>query len=178
MIHYLIGDATEPHGHGHKIVAHVCNDIGAWGRGFVLSLSRKWPEPEAVYRRWYQEQDETNINDMSINVRLELGQTVNVIVDKTADNQIFVANMVAQMGIMAKDGIEPIRYDALHKCLNDVAANARKFPATVHMPRIGCGLAGGEWKKVEAIINEVMSDIDVYVYDFETQDARTIPWKK
>jgi hypothetical protein len=46
------------------------------------------------------------------------------------------------------------------------------------MPRIGCGLAGGEWSKVEEIINRVMPDVDVYVYDFDTKDARTIPWKK
>jgi len=39
--------------------------------------------------------------------------------------------------------------------------------ATVHMPRIGCGLAGGEWSKVEEIINEVMADVQVFVYDFE-----------
>jgi hypothetical protein len=33
------------------------------------------------------------------------------------------------------------------------------------MPRIGCGLAGGEWSQVQDIINEVCS-VDVYVYDY------------
>lgn len=56
MINYIVGDATDPKVEGNKIIAHVCNDIGAWGRGFVLTLSRKFPEAERSYRRWYQEQ--------------------------------------------------------------------------------------------------------------------------
>lgn len=33
------------------------------------------------------------------------------------------------------------------------------------IPKIGCGLAGGNWNIVEKIINEVTGDkLDVYVY--------------
>ena len=42
-INYVIGDATQPIGDGAKIIVHVCNDIGGWGRGFVLALTKKWP---------------------------------------------------------------------------------------------------------------------------------------
>jgi hypothetical protein len=49
----LIGDATKPEGAGVKIIAHVCNDIGAWGRGFVLALSKLSPAPERAFREWY-----------------------------------------------------------------------------------------------------------------------------
>jgi len=37
------------------------------------------------------------------------------------------------------------------------------------MPRIGCGLAGGDWSRIEPLIAETLcaSDIDVTVYDFE-----------
>lgn len=41
-IAYRVGDATQPVGDGPKILVHVCNDIGAWGRGFVVALSRRW----------------------------------------------------------------------------------------------------------------------------------------
>ena len=30
---YTQGDATQPIGEGTKIIVHVCNDIGGWGRG-------------------------------------------------------------------------------------------------------------------------------------------------
>jgi len=36
------------------------------------------------------------------------------------------------------------------------------------MPRIGCGLAGGAWTRVEPLIAETLlaADLDVTVYDF------------
>jgi len=36
------------------------------------------------------------------------------------------------------------------------------------MPRIGCGLAGGDWSIIEKIINKVLIDkkINVTVYNF------------
>ena len=49
-IQYVKGDATTPQGDGHKIIVHVCNDLGKWGKGFVLAISKRWKEPEATYR--------------------------------------------------------------------------------------------------------------------------------
>ena len=52
-IKYLVGDATKPQIAGNKIIAHICNDIGAWGRGFVLAVSKLSPVPEHRFREWY-----------------------------------------------------------------------------------------------------------------------------
>jgi hypothetical protein len=55
-INYVRGDATVPSVKGVKLIAHVCNDIGGWGKGFVLALSRRWPEPEKrPTGRWHRE---------------------------------------------------------------------------------------------------------------------------
>lgn len=51
-ISYVIGDATDPPRDRPGIIAHVCNDIGAWGKGFVLALSRRWKQPEQDFRAW------------------------------------------------------------------------------------------------------------------------------
>jgi len=37
-ITYRRGDATAPNADGSKIVCHVCNDVGGWGKGFVVAL--------------------------------------------------------------------------------------------------------------------------------------------
>jgi hypothetical protein len=50
-LRYIIGDATSPIGTGNKIIIHSCNDEGKWGRGFVSSISKKWSEPESVFRQ-------------------------------------------------------------------------------------------------------------------------------
>jgi O-acetyl-ADP-ribose deacetylase (regulator of RNase III) len=75
-------------------------------------------------------------------------------------------NMVAQAGTRTGSKGPPIRYDALRTCLERVNDYAETFKASVHCPRIGCGLAGGKWDMVEPVIQETLKDRDVYVYDF------------
>jgi len=77
--------------------------------------------------------------------------------------------MVGQKGIKRGSSGPPIRYDAVAACLEKVAEKAIELGASVHMPRIGCGLAGGEWSKVEPIIKEHLCGrgVTVTVYDFE-----------
>lgn len=150
---YLKQDATKPVGEGKKIIAHICNDVGGWGRGFVLAISKRWKEPENSYRKWYREK--TNF---------ELGQVQFV----TVEDSILVANMIAQRDIKTNTKELPIRYDAAEKCLQTVAEKAKVLNASIHMPRIGCGLAGGKWEKIEPIIKQTLleKEIEVYVYDF------------
>ena len=75
--------------------------------------------------------------------------------------------MIGQQGIHTIFGVPPIHYAALKSCLTKVAKEALTSNASVHMPRIGCGLGGGKWKLVEPIIKEELIDrgIDVTVYD-------------
>lgn len=147
-IHYVKGDATNPQGDGNKIIVHICNDIGAWGAGFVLAVSKKWRAPEIAYRA---EKKHT------------LGQVQLVRVS----DDIIVANMVAQHGIgTGSDGKPPIDYAAVRACLAQVNDSAYHTGSSIHMPRIGCGLAGGEWSKIEEIITDVAS-VPVYVYDLK-----------
>ena len=51
MINYLKADATIPQAEGNIIISHICNDIGAWGKGFVLAISKRWKEPAKQYKR-------------------------------------------------------------------------------------------------------------------------------
>ena len=48
---YIKGDATSPISPGNKIITHICNDIGGWGKGFVLALSKKWKVTEEADRK-------------------------------------------------------------------------------------------------------------------------------
>ncbi|MFV0536249.1 MAG: macro domain-containing protein [Dysgonomonas sp.] len=154
---YLKGDATSPQANGIKIIAHICNDIGGWGKGFVLAISKRWKEPEAAYRLWHRE-GETN--------DFQLGNIQVVQVDSC----IYIANMIAQKGIKKErsTGV-PIRYEAVEECLEKLSEKAIELQSSIHMPRIGCGLAGGKWEQIEPIIARTLlaRDIDVYIYDFE-----------
>ena len=51
--------------------------------------------------------------------------------------------------------------------LGRLADEAAELDASVHMPRIGCGLAGGKWSRIEPLVTErlVNKGVAVTVYD-------------
>jgi O-acetyl-ADP-ribose deacetylase (regulator of RNase III) len=155
-IHYIKGDATMPTGVGNKIIVHVCNDIGGWGAGFVLAVSARWKAPELRYRAWFRDK---GIEDPPFG--LGAVQFVDV------EPGVAVGNLIGQHGIRSSGGSPPIRYEAIRQGLEEVAVEAVKRNASVHMPRIGCGLAGGKWEEIEVIIQTTLIEpgIAVTVYD-------------
>ena len=172
---FIIGDATQPQGEGNKIIIHCCNDIGAWGAGFVMALSSRWENPEASYRHWFEHRKYLffglasdpwlgfePIPSLAQLVSPKLGE-----VDLCkVENDIYVANIIGQRGVAGPDNQSPVVYDAIRSGVKQVQKYAELLKASVHMPRMGCGLAGGEWSEIEKIINEELEGIDVTVYDF------------
>ncbi len=156
-IRYVTGDATRPtEPPGNKVIVHVCNDVGGWGKGFVMALSKRWAEPEAKYREWHERGQ-----------GFELGAVQFVEVEEEQEG-LWVANLIGQHGLRPKEGKPAIRYDAVRAGLAQVRQFAREHEASVHMPRIGCGLAGGKWDEIEPIIVAELCDhgVSVTVYDF------------
>lgn len=127
-MNFVVGDATQPAGTAPRIIVHVRNDVGGWGAGFVVALSKRWPEPEAAFRRWYRER----ANDFA------LGAMQLVQVEPT----LWVANLVGQHGLRRAGGKPPVRYEAIRAGLALVRDRALRLEAMVRMPHIGCGLAG------------------------------------
>lgn len=153
-IEYIKGDATSPQGSENKIIVHVCNDIGGWGKGFVMAISKRWKKPETQYREWFKSKKE-----------FELGEVQLVQVEEN----LWVANLIGQHKINKdENGEAPIRYNAIEEGLKTVSEFAKTNNASVHMPRIGCGLAGGKWEMIEPIILKTLSskNVEVVVYDF------------
>ena len=171
MITYKVGDATEPqkiNDNAIVVIAHIVNNLGGWGAGFVLALSKRWPEPEAAYRGWF-ENDKRQAHSGPQNSTFELGRVQFVSVGPDT----IVVNMLAQDGYVGPNNPVAVDYAALRDCLAQVSAEivfdiaiGDHDAVELHMPRIGCGLAGGDWNMVEDIVEEVVSDvINVVVYD-------------
>lgn len=166
MIRYLKGDATRPElDQNPGMIMHICNNRGGWGRGFVVAVSKRWPQPEAAYRKWHLEGVSTS------GAPFQLGQTQTVRVE----SNLSVINMIAQEGYGKNNtalhqtdeanATPPIRYEALEECLMKVAFTATLAGATLHAPRMGTGLAGGQWSRIEEIIERTLYEIPVTIYD-------------
>ncbi len=159
VINYLKGDATAPKrepGDHNIILAHICNDAGKWGAGFTAALDKRWSAPRESYMAWWSGRRSNKFGLGGI-------QMVKV------ENRLWVCNMLAQKGVRGPWNKIPIRYDALARCLEKLAIEADMIDADVVMPRIGCGLAGGVWEKIEPLIlRELVDDtVRVSVYSLE-----------
>jgi O-acetyl-ADP-ribose deacetylase (regulator of RNase III) len=153
VLKYIQGDATAPIGVGQKVIVHICNDLGKWGKGFVLAISKRWKQPEIEYKAAFSSVSPPTLGSV---------QFIKV------TEEITVANIIGQHGIKrAGASTPPIRYNAVKQGLATVAAYAKGKKASVHLPRIGCGLAGGKWEEIEPIIKETLIDVGLttIVYD-------------
>jgi O-acetyl-ADP-ribose deacetylase (regulator of RNase III) len=158
-ITFVRGDALEPRGKGRKLIVHVVNDATPnWGgRGFAQALRRKWPAVQESFIQWAT----MGTGALSLgHVHME-----------RLDDDLTVASMVCQRGYGASPRTR-LRYAALESCLFTVAREAQERAASVHMPRIGCGEAGGSWQLVQELITSILlvSDVPVFVYDLPGAD--------
>jgi len=165
------GDATDPKEgvKPRKLIIHVCNDIGGWGRGFVVALSNRYGNaanpnsPEARYRRWHREAQKPNYEGKTF----ELGQIQTVYLGGCEDGRkLAVVNMIGQHDVKTVNGIPPVRYEAIRQCLKQVRELALQYDAEIHAPKFGAGLAGGDWNKIEQLLNEELAEhgVDVHIY--------------
>lgn len=128
------------------------------GPGFVLAVSQRWPEPEQRYRDWYRDRDGNDFGLGAIQL-VPVGE------------ELWVANMIGQHGVRRAGGKAPIRYEALATALESLGVASLERDASVHMPRIGTGLAGGSWEAIEPIVTRTLIDrgVATTVYDLPAQ---------
>merc|ERR1712032_1668038 len=129
--------------------------MGRWGKGFVMAISDKWPEAARMYRQWRK---------AGVKEGFALGAVQ--LIELTPS--LTLANMIGQNGIKTGSKGPPVRYAAIGQAMMALGAHAAMMGASVHMPRIGSGLAGGQWDRIEAIIRDMIQQhsVEVYVYDY------------
>lgn len=158
VINYVKGDVTEPHiDHsipGVHYIAHVCTNFGGYGKGCAQAIAKRFPNVRDHYKQVYRSNQNTlNLGDIQI-------------VQAIPYNNLFVVNMIAQNGYKTYDNPMPLSYEYLRLCLSNLRMNAYKRTIAVHMPKIGTGLAGGNWGVISTIISTTLVDhgIPVNVY--------------
>jgi hypothetical protein len=161
------------------VIPHICNDLGGWGSGFVVPLGKLYPEAEAAYRRWHNRRFDSSAGPWSNYFELGNVQIVHCDTNTAKDTvrkQAIVANMIAQHGTITRKmdsdpNRPPVRYTALASCMSKVADYIAHLPqgTSIHAPKFGAGLAGGNWDFIEELIREQWIDrgIPVTIYSLE-----------
>lgn len=151
-IRFVRGDALKPRGSGAKIIAHVVNDkTPNWGAGFGRAVQRRWPDAQ---------------EDFSAFFARTAGSKLGYTCLSRVGNDVYTFQMISQHGY-GPSASTRLRYEALRKCLEQLRTSALERNATVHMPRIGTGEAGGSWGLIVNLISEELcaKGVPVTVYD-------------
>jgi O-acetyl-ADP-ribose deacetylase (regulator of RNase III) len=152
-IRLLHGNVLDPRDGGKKIVCQLVNDKAiTWGGGVARKTAKRYPGTEEAYTQQV----------VSIPQRDRLGS----VVFSEADDQLTIASLIGQEGF-GPSLFPRIRYSALRTCLEIVSQRAIATGASIHMPKIGTGSAGGDWSTIEELLDDVMvrAGLVVTVYD-------------
>ena len=162
----LKGDATTPRGKGYRLIAHVVNDkTPRWGGGFALAVRKKWEHVQDDFVGW--------TNESSSNLSLGNIRFCEV------DANLGIVHMISQHGYRPSS-TPTIRYQALSQCLNKLSdILVSKNLQEVHMPRVGCGQAGGDWRIVKQLIEECLCErhISITIYDLPGRESPRVTKK-
>ena len=149
MIKYIKGDLFKHISSFNRIIyiPHVCNDLGKMGKGFAFVLSQNFPEVKKRYLHWFK------VKNLPEEGEFELGKTQFVLIKN--QSSIICCNMIAQHGLISVDNPRPLRYNALAKCMDQIANYFLWYnEIEIHCPKFGSQLAGGNWNFVENLIED------------------------
>jgi O-acetyl-ADP-ribose deacetylase (regulator of RNase III) len=147
-INYIRGDILEADS---DIIAHGVNCKGVFCGAIAKRIWEKWPE---VYNNYMDK-------------FLRLGWRLGEIQINYPENKIIV-NMATQENY----GHDPKKvyadYPAVAVCLDKLFKYCKEKKLSCSLPKIGCGLANGNWKIIEDIIRETWKKtripLNIYIY--------------
>lgn len=152
MITYHVGNLFDAE-KKNCIIAHVCNNMGGWGSGFVVPLGRNYPKAREEYYN---------------NTSYILGHTQ--LVEISQISKVYVANMIAQ----TLGGKRPLYYNHLARCMDQVRDYAKAFEVKIYAPLFGSKLAGGNWDFIEQLIIDSWNSchLDVHIFQLAGEELR------
>lgn len=141
-------------------IAHCCNTQCIMGAGIAAQIKQQYPE---AY--------EADLKTKHLSSKEKLGHYSRV---KT-DDGFWIINLYGQEYLgQTPEGFPPLDYTALYRGLLRLNGSARKTKLPdgrrfiLGLPvYLGCGLAGGHWSAVKALINNATPDIDVYFVEYD-----------
>ena len=155
MLTYIKGNLLEqPKG----ILVHGCNTTTSPAGGIAGLIFKKWPAAEKAH--WYL------INQLvSDDPRDALG--LHSVYPVEGNQELVIINAITQLN----PGSGSLSYDAIRECFKNISEYASFYKQhwvediPIIIPKIGAGIAGGDWDTIEAIIDEsVSTEHEVVVY--------------
>lgn len=135
------------------VIVHGCNCFCTMGKGIAKTIKQEFPEA-------YEADTDTKYGDAK---KLGTFTQARIVSAKLGTRPFMVVNAYTQFDYR---GPGPnVDYDALRNAFRSIK---RAFPRMrIGYPMIGAGLAGGDWKKIAAIIDEELAGEDHTLVEFQ-----------
>lgn len=136
-----------------QVIAHGCNCFTQMGAGIAKQIREQCPEAYMADRM-------TIPGDRS-----KLGTMTFAAIEPTdaRNSEFYVANLYTQYDYSREKVCAD--YKAIRSCMKKL--KSRFHDMSIGLPLIGAGLAGGDWKIIEKIIEEELGDEDVTIVRFK-----------
>ena len=134
-------------------IVHGCNAQGKMGSGFAKVVKEKYPQAYEDYLDSYKEDG------------LLLGCTYSTCVEE----DLYVVNAITQEFYGRSKG-RYVDYYLIESCFRELVKEFEfdkvfGYSVRVHYPKIGAGLAGGDWNIIEVIIDKTLNgSCDQYLH--------------
>lgn len=139
------------------VIAHQVNCLGKMGAGVAKDIRDKWPDVYISYQDYCKRAE--NPQDL-------LGKVLLLPIGQGDVFSRVVANLFGQLSTRNNTYVGRVTdYTALESAMRKTLALMKAYGyKSIAMPyKIGCGLGGGDWDKVEEIIHRVFDDTDIEV---------------
>jgi len=132
------------------VIAHGCNCFCTMGAGIAKGVALQFPQA-------YEADLRTRKGD-----KAKLG-TCSFVDIRTERGVVTVINAYTQFDYRGR-GVKA-DYGAIRSCLRWICDTYPK--AKIGLPKIGAGLAGGDWSKIEGIIEDELRNVDVTIVEYQ-----------
>lgn len=155
------------------VIAHGCNCFCTMGAGIAPQMAKAFGCDTFSGEEAHKRGDPTKLGNISYEEKFLLkGEVVDLYDNDNHLNpdlkSLFVVNCYTQfdLGFNHPGGKKsPIDYEALTLCMRKM--NMIFNGLTIGLPKIGAGLAGGDWEKIKNIIQEELKNCKIIIVNYK-----------
>jgi len=152
MINYVQGDLLDP-SLNFDVIVHGCNCFHTMRRGVAKAIKEKYPQAYEADKNLTEKGDESKLGSLSMAF------------NESGEGPEHIVNAYTQYRY-GRDKVH-VDYEALGAAMVALSEIFDADKYSIAFPKIGCGLAGGDWNVVEAIINKIFAHKKVTVVEYD-----------
>lgn len=123
------------------VIVHGCNSKGVMGSGFAKQVRDKYPKAFDDYAARKQ------------HYGLKMGEVISTVTTDVNNKYLVICNAITQKEFGTDKNVVYVNYESIASAFKQVYKIARDYGlADIHFPKIGAGLANGDWDKILEII--------------------------